>query len=219
MARYLLGIVVFALVFAAALFGSAGRIDWPLAWCYWGLWVLAQIPLLLLADRNLLADRATDREGKSWDRALAPLVAFLGPICIWVVSGLDDRLEWSPVFPVALQFVGLLVTAGGTALGVWAVVSNKFFYANVCVRKSEGHHVITSGAYRLVRHPGYLGALLFDLATPIALGSLWAFAPAVATAILLVVRTAWEDRTLHEELDGYAAYSQRTRYRLVPGVW
>lgn len=93
MAQYSLKISIFAVLFATALFGSAGRLDWPLAWYYWGLWVVAQIQIVLLADHALLADRADEREGKSWDRVLAPLVALLGPICIWVVSGLDDRLD------------------------------------------------------------------------------------------------------------------------------
>lgn len=219
MARYSLNISVFGLVFAVALFASAGRLDWPVAWCYWGLWVAAQIPVIFLADPALLGDRASDREGKSWDRALAPLGAFLGPISIWIVSGLDDRFAWSPPVPIALQLGGLAATAGGTALSVWAIVSNRFFYATVCVRKEQRHHVVTDGAYRVVRHPGYLGALLFNMATPLALDSLWALVPAVATTMLVAVRTTLEDRTLRDELEGYAGYARQTRYRLIPRVW
>ena len=77
----------------------------------------------------------------------------------------------------------------------------------------------TAGPYRAVRHPGYVGAMLFTLATPLALGSLWALIPAGLTACITVVRTALEDRTLQEELDGYGDYARRVRHRLLPGIW
>jgi len=83
----------------------------------------------------------------------------------------------------------------------------------------RGHTVATGGPYRYVRHPGYLGSILFQIATPLILGSLWALIPGVLAALLLVVRTALEDGTLQDELDGYNEYARRVRYRLLPGVW
>ena len=79
--------------------------------------------------------------------------------------------------------------------------------------------VATGGPYRYVRHPGYLGAILFTLLMPILLGSLWALIPAGLAVPAHVVRAALEDRTLHAELDGHAEYVERVRYRLLPGVW
>jgi protein-S-isoprenylcysteine O-methyltransferase Ste14 len=79
--------------------------------------------------------------------------------------------------------------------------------------------VVSSGPYRLVRHPGYLGSLVYNLAIPLVLGSLWTFVPALLTILLLVVRTALEDRTLQAELPGYRAYAMVVRHRLIPGVW
>ena len=70
-----------------------------------------------------------------------------------------------------------------------------------------------------MRHPGYIGVIVVHLATPIMLGSLWALIPAGIVACLMVVRTALEDRTLQDELDGYRAYAKRVRYRLLPGIW
>jgi protein-S-isoprenylcysteine O-methyltransferase Ste14 len=70
-----------------------------------------------------------------------------------------------------------------------------------------------------VRHPGYLGGILHHVAAPLVLGSLWALIPGVLGAAAFVLRTALEDRTLGEELLGYARYAQRTRYRLLPWVW
>jgi protein-S-isoprenylcysteine O-methyltransferase Ste14 len=89
----------------------------------------------------------------------------------------------------------------------------------VRIQKERGHAVATGGPYRFVRHPSYVGGILFELAAPILLGSWWALIPGMLNAILFVVRTALEDKTLQAELDGYQDYAARVRYRLLPGVW
>jgi protein-S-isoprenylcysteine O-methyltransferase Ste14 len=89
----------------------------------------------------------------------------------------------------------------------------------VRIQQDREHTVQTGGPYRFVRHPGYAGGAIGYLATPLALGSLWAFIPAGLLIVVIVVRTALEDKTLRDELVGYAEYAQRTRYRLLPGVW
>jgi protein-S-isoprenylcysteine O-methyltransferase Ste14 len=78
---------------------------------------------------------------------------------------------------------------------------------------------VKEGPYKFVRHPGYAGALVDGLATPLVLGSLWGLVATVALVILLVIRTALEDQTLLEELAGYRSYVQETQYRLLPGIW
>ena len=89
----------------------------------------------------------------------------------------------------------------------------------VRIQTERGHTVVDTGPYRLVRHPGYAGMIVFMLASALALESLWALIPAALVAVVLVIRTALEDRTLLAELPGYRQYAQQTRYRLVPGVW
>jgi protein-S-isoprenylcysteine O-methyltransferase Ste14 len=96
---------------------------------------------------------------------------------------------------------------------------NRHFYGVMRINRAEGHKVATAGPYRIVRHPGYAGAILFQLATSLILGSLWALIPAVLAVGATILRTALEDRTLQEELDGYTEYAQETRSHLVPGVW
>jgi protein-S-isoprenylcysteine O-methyltransferase Ste14 len=107
----------------------------------------------------------------------------------------------------------------GMLLVSWAMASNKFFSTTVRIQDDRGQTVTSSGPYRLVRHPGYVGFLVSNLATPLLLGSLWALIPAVVLEALVVVRTALEDRTLQAELGGYRDYARRVRYRLLPGVW
>jgi protein-S-isoprenylcysteine O-methyltransferase Ste14 len=70
-----------------------------------------------------------------------------------------------------------------------------------------------------VRHPGYAGTLLFYLAAPLFLDSRWAYLATLFFAVVLIMRTYLEDKTLHAELEGYGDYARRVRYRLLPGVW
>jgi protein-S-isoprenylcysteine O-methyltransferase Ste14 len=98
-------------------------------------------------------------------------------------------------------------------------MENRFFSGVVRIQVDRGHHVVTSGPYRWVRHPGYAGALLDYWLTPIFLDSLWTFIPVAALTVVLVVRTALEDRALQDELPGYREYVRETRFRLLPGIW
>ena len=118
-----------------------------------------------------------------------------------------------------MELISLLVVALGYALWGWAMASNRYFSGLVRIQKERGHTVSTAGPYRLVRHPGYAGLILWTLATPLALGTLWAFVPAGLTVVAIVVRTALEDSTLRKELAGYDNYARQVRYRLLPGVW
>jgi len=135
-----------------------------------------------------------------------------------VVAGLDVRAGTATLPWVWFDVgVGLLVSAG--IFGLWAMVTNEHFEQFVRIQTERGHRVVSSGPYRFVRHPGYVSAILGALATPLILGSARTFVPAGLVALLFVVRTALEDRTLRRELEGYSDYAQRTRYRLLPGAW
>ena len=118
-----------------------------------------------------------------------------------------------------MQIAALVIAALAYAISPWAMRVNAYFSKIVRIQEDRGHSVVSSGPYRIVRHPTYLGTILFELVTPIMLGSLWALIPGALTALLFIVRTALEDRTLREELPGYQAYAERVRYRLLPGVW
>jgi protein-S-isoprenylcysteine O-methyltransferase Ste14 len=199
-------------------------------WGWWEAWVYAIIYILgfvisraLVARRHpdLLAERArsTQHENvKSWDKLLSP-VAGLGGSLMLVVAGLDALFGWSPRFSLAVKILSLAIILAGYALGSYALIENRFFSGMVRIQTERGHHVVSSGPYRWLRHPGYAGALLSYLATPPFLDSCWAFLPAVFITILLIIRTALEDGVLQDELAGYRDYAGRVRYRLLPGVW
>jgi protein-S-isoprenylcysteine O-methyltransferase Ste14 len=204
----------------AFLFVAAGRLNWPMAWIYTGISIADAILLLLVVSPELMRERTHPKaDAKAWDRVLARLTGPLGSTVILVVAGLDKRFGWSAQVPLVVQFVGLAAFVLGIGLMTWAMVVNNYFSLVVRIQKDRGHTVVTGGPYRYVRHPGYVGGITFQLGTPLLLGTPWALIPAGLAALLLVVRTALEDRTLLNELEGYREYAQQTPYRLLPGVW
>ena len=200
------------------------RWDWREAWAYVIIYILGFIASRALAARrhpDLLAERARyaqQEDAKAWDKYLSPMVG-LGGGLIPLVAGLDMRFGWSPEFSPMLKILGLVLILVGYGLGTYALIENRFFSGMVRIQAERGHRVVSSGPYRWMRHPGYAGALLAYLATPLFLDSAWAFVPAALISIIVFVRTSLEDRTLQEELDGYREYANRIHYRLIPGIW
>jgi protein-S-isoprenylcysteine O-methyltransferase Ste14 len=199
-------------------------------WNWWEAWAYAILSILgfvvsraMAARRNpdIIAERARSMEmqdAKPWDKILSPMLAF-GSLLILIVAGADKGFGWSTPFTLNTKLVALLVIILGFAFGSWALIENKFFSGVVRIQTDRGHHVVTTGPYRFVRHPGYAGALWTYLAMPILFDSIWAFIPTLFLLGVLVLRTSLEDRTLQAELPGYKEFTQKTRYRLVPGIW
>jgi protein-S-isoprenylcysteine O-methyltransferase Ste14 len=127
-------------------------------------------------------------------------------------------MGWSQVPPWVVR-IGYVLLIGGIAVTTWAQGVNPYFEPGVRIQQERAQQVVTSGPYRLVRHPGYSAAIAMFVAMPLALASWWALLPAALAIALLVVRTGLEDRLLRAELGGYADYASRTRYRLLPGLW
>jgi len=214
--------VVFSLAITSlCLFVSSGRLNWPNAWVLLGLNFAASLLSTALISRHpdLAAERGNVKAGKNWDKPIVAIVVLLGPAATWITAGLDNRLHWSDGMAPAAFLVGLVVAVLSAALISWAMHSNRFFSSVIRIQKDRGHVVVTRGPYRFVRHPAYAGIVAFTLVTPLILNSRWAFVPAASTAAVTALRTLLEDRTLHRELEGYAGYARRVRYRLVPAIW
>ena len=199
-------------------------------WDCWAAWLYAIVAILgfaisrlLAAQRHpdLLAERARflqHEDAKSWDKKLAPLVG-LGGGLIPLVAGLEALFGWSTIFSLPVKILALVSILAGYVLGSYALIANRYFSGMVRIQTDRDHQVVSTGPYRWLRHPGYAGALLTYLATPIFLDSLWAFLPAILITIVLVIRTNLEDETLQTELAGYREYAGQLRSRLLPGVW
>ncbi len=198
--------------------------DWWEAWAYAILGILSfAIGRTLAGRRNpgLLAERARflqHQDAKTWDKKLAPLLGIGGGL-ILLVAGLDALYDWTPPFCLAVKILALLIFLAGHWLGSYALVANRFFSGMVRIQTDRGHHVVSGGPYRWMRHPGYAGALLTYLATPFFLGAIWTVLPVIFITIVMLVRTSLEDKVLQDELEGYREYAGRVRYRLLPGLW
>jgi protein-S-isoprenylcysteine O-methyltransferase Ste14 len=218
--KRMLQVVVQFLVLAAILFIASGRLDWVWAWAYLGVGVSILAVNTLVVPPELIAERGQigQEDIKDWDRVITTL-NILPSLGAPIVAGLDERFGWSPQLALTVHLIGLAFMVLGQGLFTWSMVSNKFFSTSVRIQMERDHIVASGGPYRYVRHPGYIGYIVAAFATPLALGSLWALIPAAITLCLFIGRTALEDRTLQDELDGYREYAARVRYRLLPGVW
>jgi protein-S-isoprenylcysteine O-methyltransferase Ste14 len=220
--KRVVAVFVLVLVMDLLFFVPAGRLDWPAAWVLsvlFGVFLLAYAVWGTLKAPDLLKERSQVAENvKVWDKAIMVIYTVL-LLATLVLAGLDvGRAQWSQM-PAGLQVLGLvgIVLAGG--LVFWTIHTNAYLGRMVRIQEDRGHEVVTGGPYRYVRHPMYVGIILLFPCMALFLGSWWAFVPATLIGILMVIRTALEDRTLQAELPGYAEYASQVRYRLLPGVW
>lgn len=215
---WVLAAVLGSLVTGGIIFAAAGRLDLPYIWAYLVLKVILGVVGTLVAGVDLLRERMKPGPGGRPDMAI-----YLG-IPLWlthlILSGLDiGRLHWSDVIPGWLRVLGLIGIVTSSAIVIWAMGVNKYFSSVVRLQSDRGQRVISDGPYRLVRHPGYAAMLLYIPSSILALGSLIGGIPMALWIIPLRSRVLTEDRFLKERLPGYDDYSQRVRYRLLPGVW
>jgi len=205
-----------------ALFWSAGRFNWWAAWAVlgvWAVWFAVTDTLLLRANPELMAERLKPPgSAKTWDRVILSVLRIL-QLLRYILAGLDQRYGWTGDFPLSAQIAGLVVSCLGYGLLAWAMVSNAYFSQVVRIQSDRGHAVERKGPYRFVRHPAYIGMILFELAISTLLASWAAILTGVVCSILIILRTALEDRTLQAELNGYTDYARQVRFRLLPGIW
>jgi len=221
----LAGKLIFKSIFFLALiiaitFIGAGRIDYWQGWIYNGLNIIFVMLSYFLLPRELIEERLKPKEGmKKWDK-ICSIVSMPVSFAILVISILDGgRYDWEPQIPILVVIIGVVVYTIGQIIILWAKKVNKFFSIVVRIQKDRGQTVCKDGPYRFVRHPGYLGGLLYIIVTPFVLASFWGLIPAVIAVVLLFIRTYLEDKTLQRELEGYTDYTSEARYRLLPGIW
>lgn len=155
---------------------------------------------------------------KSWDKVLLPIYVFLAYFLIYFVAGLGVRLGWAHL-SVEWLYIGVFLYLISSALTIWPVVENTHFESTSRIQKNRKQEVISTGPYRIVRHPGYLGILLWAAAITLIFGTLAVGIVAGIIAVVIVIRTYLEDRMLQNELEGYPEYAGKVRCRLIPFVW
>jgi protein-S-isoprenylcysteine O-methyltransferase Ste14 len=214
---------VLIIVSFAILFVAAGTVNWINGWVYFALACLYQlISTVILAKVNpqMLNSRGrvARQDTKGFDRIWIALYPVLTLVNL-VVMGFDAvRFHWSSM-PIWLSILGLVFFIAASIIGVWAMSVNRFFEWTVRIQVDRGQYVCKDGPYRFIRHPGYTSLIISVLAGPFILGSYWGLVLSIALALIIITRTALEDRTLQKELPGYREYAGKVRYRLCPFIW
>ncbi len=219
--RTIIGFISLMLSLALALFLSAGSSSFWQAWVYLAVFAVCVVLItayLLKYNQKLLSSRV--RAGPAAEtqkpQKIITGLANVFFILLFIVSGLDFRFHWSDV-PRAVS----LLSDGVVALGFFIVflVFRANSYASATIEVSNEQKVITTGPYRVVRHPMYTGAILLLVFSPLALGS-WVGVPFSLPVILAVTaRLLEEEKFLCANLSGYEEYTQKVRYRLIPFIW
>jgi protein-S-isoprenylcysteine O-methyltransferase Ste14 len=221
-AKMFIRLFIYIIVLGVILFLCAGKTDWVMGWVFLGVHfvVLMFNVFVFPIEQELVEERTQIGEGvKTWDKWLVICLQLFMPFGMLIVAGLDMRYSWSAPLPVWVQITAVVFSGLGYLFSIWASTVNKFYGRFVRIQKDRGHHVIDVGPYSVVRHPGYLGISIFMLTTALALDSLWTLALSGLLTLALIIRTALEDKVLQEELEGYKEYTQKVRYRLLPGIW
>ena len=210
--------LVVLLALSAMFFLPAGT------WAYWEAWVylaILFIPVffvliyLLKNEPELLVRRMRLREKEAQQKLIIKL-SYIPFLLAYLLPGFDKRFGWSNVPVWVIVAADILVLLG---YGLIVLVFRENRYASRIVEVEQGQAVISSGPYAVIRHPMYLGAILLYVLSPLALGSYWAMIPSILIIPVIVARIWNEESVLVRDLKGYQEYMQKTRYRLIPGLW
>jgi len=223
--RFIFGAIITILIFPAVILFLSGDWLWLEGWIF-SLWfvavVLSDMIYLYWKDPALLAERSkapgSDNQ-KQWDKYLLTVIYFIAIVWLIIMPLDAKRFGWSPMFPVWLKVVGGVALIPALYLIYQATVENTYLSTLVRIQTDRKQHVISTGVYGFVRHPLYLGCLLMMLGAPLLLGSLYGLLISLIGLILVGGRIIGEEKTLVSELDGYADYKQKVKYRLIPFVW
>ena len=216
-------IVAIWVVVVGLMFVFARQSDLTLGWIYFGLFAAGSgisKACLLIWNPELFSRRQRIGPGtKTWDKVwVAVFLTIVFAVWFVAVREFDTRVG-DLGSPGIAWLTGLAIFVSGLTLFTWSSIANPFFETTVRIQTDQGHQVIDRGPYATIRHPGYVGLSAVFLSTPLLLLSSWICILSLIAVLVLVIRTVLEDRTLQNELSGYAEYATRIRFRLIPGVW
>ncbi|WP_407160107.1 methyltransferase family protein [Bradyrhizobium sp. STM 3557] len=206
------------------IFGAAGTLHYAGGWLYLGEMVAFSMifgAYAMRVDPGLLRERLKpplQKEQPLADKLV--LIPFLLLVfgAIGFMAADAARWRWS-MMPPAVQWSGCGLLLAALLFMCWTLRTNSFAAPVVKIQKERGQTVVTTGPYAIVRHPMYLGAILYFASTSLVLGSWWGLATIPILALLLGIRIVIEEATLRSGLEGYHDYARRVRWRMLPYVW
>jgi len=207
-----------AVLVGLLLFLPAGTLRYPGGWLFLGLLFVPMLIagfVMLFKSPDFLAKRLDAREKQATQKGV---LAFSGLMFIagFVVAGLDFRFGWSKMpLPVTVAASVLFLLA----YALYAEVMRENAYLSRTIKVEEGQKVVDTGLYGIVRHPMYAATILLFLMMPIVLGSWYALIVFAFYPAIIIVRLKDEEALLTRELPGYAEYTQKVKYRLIPFLW
>lgn len=206
-------------IYGLFVFLPAGTFNWIEAWiCILIVFIVfeAMVIYFWINNRALIESRGSFNKPKEkWDIALYSLL-MISLFLILIVAGLDFRFGLSDI-PEIISFgaFGLVIIG----LGIYFLVMRENSYLSKIVEVQEDQQVISTGPYKYVRHPLYSGNSILVIGLSLSLGSLIALIPALVFIVSMMARLLFEEKTLSVELQGYAEYKKKVRFRLIPYVW
>lgn len=223
--RLVLGPLLNFLIFGALLFIPAGTLNWPRAWIFLGVILACTAPTMVglyRDDRGLLEERYKPlfQKGQPLEDKLVLVPFVLSYFACIIFIPLDVfHLHVFSLPPSWASWAGMLFVIAGWRIMYLAMRENAFAAPVVKLQRERGQVVVDTGVYRWVRHPMYLGGVLFFLGMPLWLQSVAATVATILPILLLMVRILFEERFLRGNLEAYEDYAGRVRWRLVPFVW
>ena len=212
--KFLFGIVLAGLL----IFLPAGTLSYFNGWLFM---IVLFIPMLIagiimmIKNPKLLANRLDAKE-KQIDQNLVIKLSGLMFVAGFIVAGLDYRFKWIVISPIVSYVFSLIFLLGYV---LWAIVLKQNTYLSRNIKVEEGQKVVSTGLYKVVRHPMYTATLVVFLSMPLILGSLISFFIFLLYPILIIIRIIGEEKLLEKELEGYIEYKKKVKYRLIPFIW
>jgi len=220
--KYIILTIVLILFQSGLLFISAGKVSIFRYWLFVTIqlvYIIFSFVILYFTNPELLNVRGEKKEdAKKWDIILVKIANILMIFFLPVIIGLDYRNKWL-YLNLYYLIPGFFLYVFSNVLVLSSMIANVHFETNVRIQNERNHEIIKSWPYNFVRHPGYLGTILWLCGVPLILGSLCGLFFSMIISLVFIYRTKREDKFLANKLDGYNQYQNEVLYKLIPGIW
>lgn len=220
--KYIARVMVQRMLGLVCFLTAAGTISDARGWVYFSLYFVISIITLVamfFSRAETLVERGKKHGNtKKWDKICLSIYVPASFYLIYIAAGLDIRFERS--FPSTIfSYIGFVLYLISTVTAIWPIMENKHFESTARIQNDRQQTVVTTGPYRLVRHPGYFAIVIWACAVPMIFGSLSAGVVSAVILLIIAIRTYFEDTMLKNELPGYREYASEVKYRLIPFIW